>query len=99
MRAAARRCRCAQVTGKPILFMGTGEKPEALEAFQPERMASRILGMGDVLSLVEQVDAAGRPRARPRSSPRKVAKGKDFDLEDLHDQLRADRRRWAAWRR
>ena len=44
-----------QVTGKPILFIGTGEKPEALELFQPERIASRILGMGDVLSLVEQV--------------------------------------------
>ncbi len=44
-----------QVTGKPILFIGTGEKSEALELFQPERIASRILGMGDVLSLVEQV--------------------------------------------
>ena len=57
-----------QVTGQPILFVGVGEKPEALEAFQPERMASRILGMGDVLSLVEEVTAQGRPRARPRSS-------------------------------
>src|SRR3546814_9563710 len=44
-----------QVTGQPILFVGVGEKPEALEAFQPERLASRILGMGDVLSLVEEV--------------------------------------------
>ncbi len=50
-----------QVTGKPILFVGTGEKTEALELFQPERIASRILGMGDVLSLVEQVQEPGRP--------------------------------------
>ena len=48
------------VTGKPILFVGTGEKSEALELFQPERIASRILGMGDVLSLVEQVQEPGR---------------------------------------
>ena len=44
-----------QVTGKPILFVGVGEKTDALELFHPERIASRILGMGDVLSLVEQV--------------------------------------------
>ncbi len=44
-----------QVTGKPIVFLGMGEKTEALEPFDPERMASRILGMGDVVSLVEQV--------------------------------------------
>ncbi len=44
-----------QITGKPIVFMGVGEKTEALEPFDPERMASRILGMGDVVSLVEQV--------------------------------------------
>ena len=50
-----------QVTGKPILFVGTGEKSEALELFHPERVASRILGMGDVLSLVEQVQEPGRP--------------------------------------
>ena len=56
------------VTGKPVLFVGVGEKLEALEAFQPERMASRILGMRDVLSLVEEVRA--RSTARKRSGSR-----------------------------
>ena len=62
-----------QITGKPILFMGTGEKTEALEVFQAERVASRILGMGDVLALVENVTAtsiASRPRSWPASSRR-----------------------------
>jgi signal recognition particle subunit SRP54 len=62
-----------QVTGKPILFVGTGEKSEALELFQPERIASRILGMGDVLSLVEQVQGRST-RKRPKSSPRRSAR-------------------------
>jgi signal recognition particle subunit SRP54 len=76
-----------QVTGQPILFVGTGEKPEALEAFQPDRMASRILGMGDVLSLVEEVTRKV-DREEAEKFARKVAKGKDFDLEDLLAQLR-----------
>jgi signal recognition particle subunit SRP54 len=76
-----------QITGQPILFVGTGEKPEALEAFQPERMASRILGMGDVLSLVEEVTRQV-DRAEAEKLARKVAKGKDFNLEDLLSQLR-----------
>ena len=76
-----------QVTGRPILFLGMGEKPEALEAFQPERMASRILGMGDVLSLVEEV-TRNVDREAAEKLARKVAKGKDFDLEDLLSQLR-----------
>jgi signal recognition particle subunit SRP54 len=76
-----------QVTGKPILFVGVGEKPEALEAFQPERMASRILGMGDVLSLVEEVTRKV-DREEAEKLARKVAKGKDFDLDDLLGQLR-----------
>jgi signal recognition particle subunit SRP54 len=75
------------VTGKPVLFIGTGEKPEALEVFQPERMASRILGMGDVLSLVEEVTRKV-DREEAERLARKVAKGKDFDLEDLLGQLR-----------
>jgi len=75
------------VTGKPILFVGVGEKPEALEAFQPERMASRILGMGDVLSLVEEVTRKV-DREEAEKLARKVAKGKDFDLDDLLGQLR-----------
>jgi signal recognition particle subunit SRP54 len=75
-----------QVTGKPILFVGTGEKTEALELFQPERIASRILGMGDVLSLVEQVrDQADQEKAEKLA--KKISKGKSFDLSDLRDQL------------
>jgi len=76
-----------RVTGKPILFVGVGEKPEALEAFQPERMASRILGMGDVLSLVEEVTRKV-DREEAEKLARKVARGKDFDLDDLLGQLR-----------
>ena len=75
------------VTGQPILFVGVGEKPEALEVFQPERMASRILGMGDVLSLVEEVTRKV-DREEAEKLARKVAKGKDFDLDDLLGQLR-----------
>jgi len=76
-----------KVTGKPILYVGVGEKPEALEAFQPERMASRILGMGDVLSLVEEVTRKV-DREEAEKLARKVAKGKDFDMNDLLSQLR-----------
>jgi len=75
-----------QVTGKPILFVGTGEKSEALDLFHPERIASRILGMGDVLSLVEQVqEQADQDKAEKLA--KKIAKGKAFDLSDLRDQL------------
>jgi signal recognition particle subunit SRP54 len=76
-----------QVTGRPILFVGVGEKPEALEVFQPERMASRILGMGDVLSLVEEVTRKV-DREEAEKLARKVAKGKDFNMDDLLSQLR-----------
>jgi signal recognition particle subunit SRP54 len=75
-----------QVTGKPILFIGTGEKSDALELFQPERIASRILGMGDVLSLVEQVqDQVDQEKAQKLA--KKISSGKNFDLADLRDQL------------
>ena len=75
-----------QVTGKPIKFLGMGEKPAALEAFHPDRVAARILGMGDVLGLVEQAgQAADREQAQEFS--RKLAKGKGFDLADFRDQL------------
>jgi signal recognition particle subunit SRP54 len=75
-----------QITGKPILFVGTGEKTEALELFHPERIASRILGMGDVLSLVEQVqEQADQEKAEKLA--KKISKGKSFDLSDLRDQL------------
>src|SRR6204780_1940096 len=74
------------VTGQPILFVGTGEKSDALELFQPERIASRILGMGDVLSLVEQVkDQVDQEKAEKLA--KKISKGKSFDLTDLRDQL------------
>ena len=76
-----------RVTGQPILFVGVGEKPDALEAFQPERMASRILGMGDVLSLVEEVTRKV-DREQAEKLARKVAKGGRFDLDDLLEQLR-----------
>ncbi|MGC1387920.1 MAG: signal recognition particle protein [Steroidobacteraceae bacterium] len=75
-----------EVTGKPILFVGTGEKSEALELFLPERIASRILGMGDVLTLVEQVrEQVDQEKAEKLA--KKISKGKSFDLADLRDQL------------
>ena len=75
-----------QVTGKPIVFIGTGEKSDALELFQPERIASRILGMGDVLSLVEQVQQKADLQKADKLA-QKLQKGKSFDLSDLRDQL------------
>jgi signal recognition particle subunit SRP54 len=75
-----------QVTGRPILFVGTGEKIDAIEVFDPKRIASRVLGMGDVLSLVENV-TRNVDRAHAEKLARKLQKGRDFDLNDLHDQL------------
>lgn len=75
-----------QVTGKPIKFLGMGEKTEALEAFHPDRMASRILGMGDVLSLIEEAEQK-LDKEKAERLVKKVKKGKGFDLEDLRDQL------------
>lgn len=75
-----------EVTGKPILFLGTGEKVDALEAFHPERMASRILGMGDVLSLVEDIEGK-IDNDKAQRLARKIKKGRGFDLFDLRDQL------------
>ena len=74
------------VTGKPIKFLGVGEKMDALEPFHPERVASRILGMGDVLSLVEQVQQKA-DAAQTEKLARKLSKGKGFDLEDFATQL------------
>ena len=68
-----------QITGKPIKFMGSGEKVEALEPFHPDRVASRILGMGDVLSLVEEVQQKVDHIKAARLA-KKVQKGKNFDL-------------------
>jgi signal recognition particle subunit SRP54 len=75
-----------QITGKPIVFIGVGEKAEALEPFDPERMASRILGMGDVVSLVEQVHRQVDHEEAQRLA-KKVVKGKGFDMADLKSQL------------
>lgn len=75
-----------QITGKPIKFMGTGEKIDAFEAFHPDRVASRILGMGDILSLVE--DAHHKvDQKKAEKLAKKIKKGKSFDLEDFLDQL------------
>jgi len=75
-----------QVTGKPIKFMGMGEKVDALEPFYPDRIASRILGMGDVLSLIEEAEQK-IDKKKAEKLVKKVTKGKAFDLEDLRDQL------------
>ncbi|WP_019589188.1 MULTISPECIES: signal recognition particle protein [unclassified Thioalkalivibrio] len=75
-----------QITGVPIKFIGTGERPDGLEPFHPERIASRILGKGDVVSLVEeasrQVD-----EEKAEKLTRKLKKGRGFDLNDLREQL------------
>lgn len=75
-----------QVTGKPIKFIGSGEKADALEVFHPERVASRILGMGDIMSLVEEAHQKV-DQDKAKKLVRKVRKGKGFDLEDLRDQF------------
>lgn len=74
------------ITGKPIKFLGVGEKTTALDPFHPDRIASRILGMGDVLSLIEQAEQKlDHKKAEKLAS--KIKRGKKFDLEDLRDQL------------
>ena len=75
-----------KITGKPIKFLGVGEKLEALEPFHPDRLASRILGMGDVLSLIEDAEQK-IDRGKAEKLARKLQKGKGFDLEDYRDQL------------
>lgn len=74
------------ITGKPIKFLGVGEKVDALEPFHPDRVASRILGMGDVLSLVEEVEQKV-DKAKAEKLAKKIKKGRGFDLEDFRDQL------------
>ncbi|MCC2604509.1 signal recognition particle protein [Planctobacterium marinum] len=75
-----------QITGKPIKFLGIGEKNDALEPFHPERVASRILGMGDVLSLIEEVERKV-DKDKAAKLAKKVQKGKGFDLQDFKEQL------------
>ncbi len=74
------------VTGKPIKFLGMGEKTGALEPFHPDRLASRILGMGDVLSLVEEAER-NLDRGKAEQLANKLKKGKGFDLEDFREQM------------
>ncbi len=75
-----------EITGKPIRFLGVGEKTDALETFHPDRMASRILGMGDVLTLVEEIEERV-DREKADKLAKKMQKGKGFDLADLRDQF------------
>ncbi|MGH8698196.1 MAG: signal recognition particle protein [Burkholderiales bacterium] len=76
-----------QVTGRPIKFAGVSEKPDGLEPFHPERMAARILGMGDILSLVEEA-RRGVDEAEAQKLAAKLKRGKGFDLEDFKGQVR-----------
>jgi len=74
------------ITGKPIKFLGVGEKSTALEAFHPDRIASRILGMGDVVTLVEDAQR-NLDQDKAQKLANKLKKGKGFDLEDFRDQF------------
>jgi signal recognition particle subunit SRP54 len=74
------------ITGKPIKFMGVGEKIDALEPFYPDRVASRIWGMGDVLGLIEDAER-NLDKVKAEKLTKKIKKGKSFDLEDFRDQL------------
>jgi len=74
------------ITGKPIKFIGVGEKTDALEPFYPDRLASRILGMGDMLSLIEDIEQK-TDKKKAEQLAKKIQKGKSFTLEDLKEQL------------
>ncbi|OCG34383.1 MULTISPECIES: signal recognition particle protein [unclassified Gilliamella] len=75
------------ITGKPIKFLGMGEKTDALEPFYPDRIASRILGMGDVLSLIEELQS-NVDREKAEKIAKKLKKGDKFDFNDFQDQLK-----------
>lgn len=75
------------ITGKPIKFLGIGEKIEGLEPFYPDRIASRILGMGDVLSLIEEIESKV-DREKAEKLANKLKKGNSFDLNDFLEQLK-----------
>lgn len=75
-----------EVTGKPIKFLGIGEKIDGIEAFHPDRVASRILGMGDVMTLIEEAEQKV-DRDKAEKLVKKLKKGKGFDLEDYRDQV------------
>lgn len=75
-----------EITGKPIKFLGVGEKTDALEPFHPDRVASKILGMGDVLSLIESIEQKTEKKAADKLT-KKLKSGKNFDLEDFKNQI------------
>ncbi len=75
------------VTGQPIKFIGTGEKPDAFEPFHPDRIVGRILGMGDMLSLIEKAEEK-LDRKKSEEFAKKALLGDGFSLEDFRDQLR-----------
>nr|BFF27656.1 signal recognition particle protein [Glycomyces mayteni] len=79
------------VTGRPILFASTGEKLEDFDVFHPDRMSSRILGMGDMLTLIEQAEAVFEEKQKEEYTE-KLLKGEDFTLEDFLDQMQAIRK-------
>ncbi len=74
------------ITGKPIKFIGVGEKTDALEPFYPDRIASRILGMGDMLSLIEEIEQKV-DKEKAEKLVKKIQKGQGFNLEDFREQL------------
>lgn len=74
------------ITGKPIKFIGVGEKTDALEPFYPDRIASRILGMGDMLTLIEEIERSA-DKKKTEKLAKKISKGKAFDMRDLKNQL------------
>ena len=83
------------ITGKPIKFLGVGEKTEALEPFYPDRVASRITGMGDVLSLIEDIESKV-DREQAEKLANKLKKGDGFDLTDFWSSS-SRCATWAAW--
>jgi signal recognition particle subunit SRP54 len=76
-----------QITGQPIKFLGTGEKPDAFEAFHPDRIVSRILGMGDIATLLERADEK-LDKSKANDFAKKALSGEGFSLEDFREQLR-----------
>ena len=87
MRAAVRRLSIRHVTGQPIKFIGVGEKPDAFEPFHPDRIVGRILGMGDMLSLIEKAEST-LDRKKSEEFAKKALLGDGFTLEDFRDQLK-----------
>ena len=86
-----------EITGSPLLFIGTGEKSDALEPFDPDRMARRILGMGDVVALVEEVRKSVDVE-RGREAGEEGRQGQGLRLQRPEDRSCSSCRRWAAWK-